>query len=92
MHSWPAWILAAAAAVAASRIANGGVVDDAMTSGIGTNLFGPHYRRNHHGIPPLGPLATSFLLVVLGAGIGAASVVAGLVRAASVWPEKKALM
>ena len=84
IQSWPAWILAAAAAVAASRIASGGVFDDASTStstGIGNLFFGP---QHHHGLPPLGPLAASFLLVVLGAGIGAASVVAGLVRVSSV--------
>ena len=80
MQSWPAWILAAVAAVAASRIANGGVFGgDASTSGIGL-FFGPHHHRNQHGLPPLGPLATSFLLVFLGAAIGSAAVIVGLVR------------
>lgn len=79
IHSWPSWVLAAAAAIAASRIASGGfgLLFDGFFSSSASSTT---QHRRIQGLAPLGPLAASFLLVVLGIGIGAALVVAGLVR------------
>ena len=77
IHSWPSWVLAAAAAIAVSRIASGGV---GLFDGTIGFFFPSAKQQRSHGLPPLRPLAASFLLIVLGIGIGAASVVAGMVR------------
>lgn len=95
IQSWPVWI-AAAVAVAASMVANGGLFDwsssSSSSSSIGNRFFGPHHRHHHHhGLPPLGPLAASFLLVLLGACIGGAAVLVGLVRRESLWRQETEL-